>query len=110
MLKSVRPFVIKVHRDRYSTVAIAFHWLIAGAIVLQLALGWHMGDVEGLGRSILLQIHRSVGVSILVLTLARTLWRVPCGAWSARRRRTARICTDWKSSRRTGCIWASTPP
>jgi cytochrome b561 len=67
---------MKVRRDRYSTVAITFHWLIAGAIVLQLALGWHMGDVEGFGRSILLQIHKSVGVSILVLTLARLLWRV----------------------------------
>ena len=76
MLQSVRPFVIKVQRDRYSTVAITFHWLIAAAIVLQLALGWHMGEVEGLGRSILLQIHKSVGISILVLTLARTLWRM----------------------------------
>jgi cytochrome b561 len=76
MLQSVRPLVVKVQRDRYSTVAIAFHWLIAGAIVLQLTLGWHMGDVAGLGRSILLQIHKSVGISILALTLARMLWRM----------------------------------
>ncbi len=61
--------------DRYSTVAIAFHWAIAAAIVIQLALGFHMGDLEGLGRSVLLQIHKTVGISVLLLTLARLAWR-----------------------------------
>ncbi|MDB5459734.1 MAG: planctomycete cytochrome [Caulobacteraceae bacterium] len=75
MLKSVRTPAIKVLSDRYSTVAIAFHWAIAAGIVLQLTLGWHMGDLDGLPRSILLQVHKSVGVSILVLTVGRMVWR-----------------------------------
>src|SRR4051812_46104322 len=75
MLMSTKPQPTKVVRDRYSTVAIVFHWLIAAGIVIQLALGFHMGDLEGLGRSVLLQIHKTVGISILVLTVARLAWR-----------------------------------
>jgi cytochrome b561 len=76
MLQSVKPATTKAQLDRYSAVAIAFHWLIAASIVLQLALGWHMGDLVGLGRSVLLQIHKSVGISILALTLGRMVWRM----------------------------------
>ena len=43
MLQSTKPKTVKVMRDRYSTVAIVFHWLIAAAIVIQLALGWRLG-------------------------------------------------------------------
>jgi cytochrome b561 len=76
MLQTTKPKAIKVLRDRYSTVAIVFHWLIAAAIVIQLALGWRMGDLEGLGRSLFLNIHKTVGISILVLTAARLIWRL----------------------------------
>jgi cytochrome b561 len=76
MLQQTRPKPHKILHDRYSTVAIAFHWLIAAAIVVQLALGWRMADLEGLGRTLLLNLHKSVGISILVLTAARLIWRV----------------------------------
>jgi cytochrome b561 len=76
MLQSTKPKTIKVLCDRYSTVAIVFHWLIAAAIVIQLALGWRMGDLEGLPRSLFLNIHKTVGISILVLTAARLIWRL----------------------------------
>jgi cytochrome b561 len=62
-------------RDRYSTVAIVFHWLIAAALVLQMALGFHMQELEGLGHSTLLQLHKSVGITVLLLTFARLAWR-----------------------------------
>jgi cytochrome b561 len=73
---SAKAHAVKVLRDRYSTVAIIFHWLIAACIVIQIALGWRMGDVEGIGHSTLLQVHKSVGISILVLTVARLAWRM----------------------------------
>jgi cytochrome b561 len=73
---SAKARIVEAARDRYSTVAILFHWLIAAGIVVQLALGWHMGDIEGLGHSLLLQLHKSVGISILVLTAGRLAWRV----------------------------------
>ena len=97
MLQKVTPAAIKVHSDRYSTVAIAFHWLIAGSIVLQLALGWHMGDLTGLGRSVLLQIHKSVGISILLLTLGRMLWRMvnPPPPHGSNLTRIERIASHW---------------
>ena len=76
MLQSTKPKTVKVLRDRYSTVAIVFHWLIAAAIVVQLSLGWRMGDLEGLGRSLFLNIHKTVGIAILVLTAARLIWRL----------------------------------
>ena len=78
-LSPARTFIDKAaetpQRDRYSSVAIAFHWAIAASILIQLALGFHMGDLEGLGRSVLLQIHKTVGVSVLLLTLGRLAWR-----------------------------------
>ncbi|MDP3748389.1 MAG: YceI family protein [Phenylobacterium sp.] len=64
-------------RDRYSLVAIVLHWLIAAAIVFQLILGWRghglRTTLEGFS---LIQLHKSVGVTILALSLARLAWRL----------------------------------
>ena len=60
---------------RYSTVAIALHWAIALALVVQIVLGWRIGDADGATRSAILQLHKTVGVAILLLTLARFAWR-----------------------------------
>ena len=75
MLMSAKAGVDVVQRDRYSVVAIAFHWAIAACIAIQLFLGWRMGDIEGLGRSTLVRLHESVGIGVLVLTAGRLLWR-----------------------------------
>ena len=56
-------------------MAIALHWTIAATIALQLFLGWHMQDLDGLPRSTLLQLHRSIGIAILLLTAGRLYWR-----------------------------------
>lgn len=63
---------------RYSAVAIALHWIIALAILGMIALGWYMGDLpnDAPNKAGLYQIHKSIGVSILVLTVARILWRI----------------------------------
>lgn len=63
-------------QTRYSTVAIVLHWTIAAALALQIALGWRIGDVEGVTRSAVLQLHKTIGVTILVLTAARLIWRM----------------------------------
>lgn len=61
-------------RQRYSTVAIWLHWIIALALAFQLALGFAMPrDASGFA---LYQFHKSVGITILVLTLARLAWRL----------------------------------
>ena len=75
MLMSAKGAAAAEQRDRYSTVAIAFHWTIAALIAGQLFLGWHMGDVSGLGRSTLLRLHESFGILVLLLTAGRLFWR-----------------------------------
>jgi cytochrome b561/polyisoprenoid-binding protein YceI len=60
--------------QRYSAVAIALHWIIALALAFQLALGFAMPNgPEGFAPY---QLHKSVGITILLLSLARLAWRV----------------------------------
>jgi cytochrome b561 len=61
--------------QRYTGVAIALHWLIAVGIVLNVALAWiwpHLAD-ESVRPAI--DLHKSVGVTILGLAIMRLLWR-----------------------------------
>lgn len=61
---------------RYSTGAIVLHWAIAAAILFQISLGWRMEDAGSGERFGLFQLHKSVGLTILLLTLARIAWRL----------------------------------
>ncbi|WP_338028056.1 cytochrome b/b6 domain-containing protein [Croceibacterium selenioxidans] len=61
-------------QQRYSSVAMLLHWAIALALAFQLALGFAMPkDERGFA---LYQLHKSVGITILLLTLARLAWRL----------------------------------
>lgn len=64
--------------ERYTSVAITLHWLIAVAIVGMILGGWYMGDLpDGApGQYFLYQMHKSIGITILLLTVARIIWRV----------------------------------
>ncbi len=63
---------------RYTGVAIALHWVIALAILGMIALGWFMGDLADSNplKQDLYQLHKSIGITILILTLARVVWRL----------------------------------
>ena len=61
-------------RNRDSTVSLILHWLIAALVVTQVALVAGHEAIEG--DRALLNLHRSVGLSILLLTLGRLGWRV----------------------------------
>ncbi len=64
---------------RYSSVAIVLHWAIAAAILFQLAGGIWMVDFAGENcalRFFMYQIHKTVGLMILALSLARLCWRL----------------------------------
>lgn len=59
---------------RYSGVAIALHWVLALTLAFQLALGFAMPrDASGFA---LFQLHKSVGITILLLTVLRIVWRL----------------------------------
>src|SRR5689334_10001281 len=64
-------------RTRYTTVAIVIHWLIAAAIIFQIILGWRMGDgPKGPTTFALVQLHKSIGITILMLSLLRLAWKL----------------------------------
>ena len=64
---------------RYTTVAIILHWVIAAAIAFQLIGGkWMVSAGAAATGSVftVFQIHETVGITILALTLARLVWRL----------------------------------
>jgi cytochrome b561/polyisoprenoid-binding protein YceI len=67
---------MKAPRSRYSTVAIILHWTIAAAILFQMSLGWRMEDAKGPTGFAIFQLHKSIGITILLLSLARLIWRI----------------------------------
>ncbi|MFN4101972.1 MAG: cytochrome b/b6 domain-containing protein, partial [Pararhodobacter sp.] len=56
--------------QRYSGVAIALHWAMAALLLFMIWLGWNMDENEAR-----YQLHKSIGITILFLTLSRIAWR-----------------------------------
>ena len=61
----------------WGLVAVALHWTTVILIVWMFYLGWTMTDME-LGPAMLetYAFHKSLGITILGLTLARLFWRL----------------------------------
>lgn len=61
---------------RYGRVAIAFHWTIAVLVITNLALGiLHEQVPRPLSRE-MIGVHKSIGITVLALTLFRLGWRL----------------------------------
>ena len=63
-------------RSRYATGAILLHWIIALAIVAQVSLAWRFGDDHSPTGFALTQLHKSIGITVLLLSLLRLVWRL----------------------------------
>jgi cytochrome b561 len=70
-------------RDRYTRVAIVLHWAIAAFIIFNLCTGFFVASwLSGVSatpppiRWISLVLHVSSGMTVLVLTMARVVWRL----------------------------------
>jgi len=66
--------------SRYNVVAISLHWLIAAALLANLGLGvWMSWAIELPSRQAqaisAFQIHKSMGLAVLALSLLRLAWR-----------------------------------
>lgn len=64
---------------RYGSVAMTFHWLIAVLIVTNIVLGFWFGEFmshDDALRFPVVQIHKSIGLTVLVLSLLRLGWRL----------------------------------
>lgn len=63
-------------RNRYSTVSLILHWGIALMVLAQILLIMAHDATDGPMSREFVNIHKSVGLTILVLTLARIGWRI----------------------------------
>ena len=65
-------------RVRYGAVAMALHWLLAALILFMLALGLFMTSLEDTDPRTfpLFQLHKSIGLTILMLSFVRLGWRL----------------------------------
>jgi len=62
---------------RYGAVAIAFHWLLALAIVASFSVGVYMHDLPfSIARIKLFNYHKWAGITILALSVLRLSWRL----------------------------------
>ena len=59
----------------YSRVAIAFHWVIAALILVNLYLGLFHDDYSKPVGAAMMFYHKSIGMTVLGLTLLRLAWR-----------------------------------
>lgn len=62
--------------NKLSTTTIVLHWLVAIIMMSLLAVGVYMEEFEVFS---LYPIHKSIGSLVIVLVLARILWRIKNG-------------------------------
>lgn len=65
-------------RSRYGAVAMTLHWVLAAAILFMLWLGLTMTSLDETDPRTfpLFQLHKSIGLTILTLSVARLAWRL----------------------------------
>ncbi|MFI4935915.1 MAG: cytochrome b [Caulobacterales bacterium] len=63
-------------RSRYSAVAIVLHWLIAILILSNIGLAWYFNTLKGPAEVAPLMLHKSIGVTVLILSIGRVGWRL----------------------------------
>lgn len=64
--------------SRYGAVAMTLHWLMAAMILFMLGLGLFMTSLDEANPLTfpLFQLHKSIGLTILMLVIARLAWRL----------------------------------
>jgi cytochrome b561 len=60
----------------YSRPAIALHWVIAALVLSTIPIGWYGATFESAFAQSATNLHKSIGILILALTLARVGWRL----------------------------------
>ncbi len=61
---------------RYHGAAMILHWLLAALLVYQFALGLRLDQEHGAAKFTAFQFHKSIGITILLLSLARLALRL----------------------------------
>lgn len=65
-------------QERYSSVAIVLHWVMAILLITMFALGWYMVDLPkpSDARTWFFGLHKSIGLTLALLAMIRLTWRV----------------------------------
>ena len=63
--------------EHYTRTAIALHWIMAALVIAMIALGQFMTEVPRQTplRGPLFNLHKSIGILVLLLILLRLVWR-----------------------------------
>jgi cytochrome b561 len=60
----------------YNGVAMSLHWAIAALLIANIGLAWYFNTLPRAAQIAPIQLHKSFGITILVLSLARLAWRL----------------------------------
>jgi cytochrome b561 len=72
---------LKNTREQWGSVSKALHWVVVALILVMAWIGLRMGDMpNGPDKIATYATHKSIGITILVLVLARLAWRLYAGA------------------------------
>ena len=63
-------------KERYSSVAIGLHWAIAVLLLTNIGLAWYFNTLTGTAKIEPTQLHKSIGITVLMLSVARLAWRL----------------------------------
>ena len=62
---------------QYTTMAKTLHWAVVALLVIQFALAWTMPGIHrGTQPETLINLHLSVGATILAIVIIRAVWRL----------------------------------
>ncbi len=62
---------------RYTKTAILLHWATAALVIALIGLGWFMVEIpKGPGRSYYFGLHKSLGLTVLLVSVLRLVWRL----------------------------------
>ncbi|HXQ46924.1 MAG TPA: cytochrome b [Caulobacteraceae bacterium] len=63
-------------QSRYNAGAIALHWTIALLILTNISLAWWFNTLHGEAKIEPIQLHKSIGITVLLLSVIRLAWRL----------------------------------
>ena len=61
---------------RYNGVAMTLHWIIAALLITNILLAWYFNTLNGAAKIPPVQLHKSIGITVLVLSVLRLVWRL----------------------------------
>ena len=61
---------------RYDSVAVTLHWVTAICIIAMIPLGFFMGDLPISIKFDAYAVHKSIGITVLGLSIFRLVWRL----------------------------------